>query len=85
MSDIQLFRLVQGTAESHDVEHDCRTVIGVVVDDLHAADLLNVLTGARQRHRQQVVRKPRVDAIDEDGRRSLAGGVLDGAKPPRPH
>ena len=70
--------LVEAATESHHIEHHRRAVIGVVVDDLHAPDLLHALARAGQRQRQEIVGEARIDAVDEDRRRTFLGGVLDG-------
>lgn len=44
--------------------------------DLHAAHLLDALTGSGQGKRQEVVDEPRVDTGDEDARVPLLGSAL---------
>ena len=62
----QHWRLIERPAETHHVEHHGRTVIGGVVGDLHAPDLLDALAGARDGERDQVIGEPGIDAGDEE-------------------
>ena len=58
--------VVQVAAEAHDVEEHHRLVVGVVVEHLGAAHLLDALADAREDERQRVVGEARVDAVDEE-------------------
>ena len=62
----QHWRLIQSPPEAHDVEHHRGAVIGGVVGDLHAPDLLEALAGARDGERDQVVGEARIHAGDEE-------------------
>src|SRR5690606_33070127 len=68
-------RLVHGPAEAYDVEQDGGLVVGRVVEDLHAADLVDALADAGDGEREHVVGEARVDAVDEDRRAALGGGL----------
>ena len=52
-------------------------VVGGVVDDLHAADLLDALAGSGQRQRKQVVGETGVDAVDEEARITFPCSIFD--------
>ncbi len=59
--------VVDGPAESHDVEDDHGLVVGGVVEDLGAPDLVDPLADPGQHQGQRVVGEPGVDAVDEQG------------------
>ena len=63
-------------AEAHDVEDDHPLVVGVVVQDLQAAHLVDALADGRQRQRQPVVGEPGVDAVDEQRDAAREGRLL---------
>ena len=69
--------VVERLAESHHVEHHGGAVVGGVVDDLHAADLLDALTRAGQRQRKQVVGEAGIDAVDEQARIAFPRSIFD--------
>ncbi len=69
--------LVERLAEAHHVEHHRGAVVGVVVDDLHAPDLLDALARPGQRERKQVVGEPGIDAVDEQARLARLRGLFD--------
>ncbi len=58
--------VVQVAAEAHDVEEHHGLVVGVVVEHLGAAHLLDALADAREDERERVVGEARVHAVDEE-------------------
>ena len=68
--------VVHRHAEAHDVEHDHALVVGVVVEHLGAADLVDALTDAGQRQRQPVVGEAGIDAVDVQRRTACLARLL---------
>ena len=65
--------VAQVAAEAHDVEEHHGLVVGVVVEHLRAADLLDPLADAREDQRERVVGEAGIDAVDEDRDAGLLG------------
>ena len=65
--------LVDRLAEAHDVEQHLGLVVGGVVEDLHAAHLVDALADAGQHERQPVVGEAGVDAVDPQRHAALLG------------
>ena len=70
--------MVHRLGESHDVEEHLGLVVGGVIQDLVAADLIDVLRDTGDHQWELVIAEAGIDPIDEDRGTTSEGGVDHG-------